>query len=191
MSIAVKQYRMEHAKIICTGSPGSGKTIIIGLLEAYGITCLPEIPRLIIEQQSNIENGILPQSNFPEFAQLVLQQMLTQYKQTSNRLIIYDRGIPDIVAYFKSQGKIAPQNIQQHAHNTSYYPKVFMFPPWKEIYKKDGARYESYKDALAIHKALVDVYKSLGYSIIVVPKVDKQDRLEFVLNHLKADKLIE
>jgi predicted ATPase len=174
-------------KIVFTGCPGAGKTSVIDYLKKVGVKSFPEAPRFIIAQQSRIENGILPQEDFSGFSQLVFKEMLLQYNQPAPEITIYDRAIPDVVAYFESRGEEPPANILRMAQTLKYAPRVVMFPPWKEIYAKDSVRYESFDEAQKIAESLVVVYRSLGYTLIDVPKTSVQERAAFIVDALQIE----
>lgn len=48
---------------IISGGPGSGKTTLLEALGNEGYDVYPEIPRLLIEEQSKLEGGVLLGSN--------------------------------------------------------------------------------------------------------------------------------
>ena len=62
------------------------------------------------------------------------------------------------------------------------YTDVFLLPPWKQIYKTDCGRFESFDDVLQIHEHLKNTYKSLGYNITEVPFGTVEERTNFILN---------
>uniref|UniRef100_UPI00404967D2 AAA family ATPase n=1 Tax=Flavobacterium sp. TaxID=239 RepID=UPI00404967D2 len=64
------------------------------------------------------------------------------------------------------------------------YTKVFMLPPWEEIYVSDKERYESYEQALEIHEHLKQTYTNFGYKIVEVPKDTVEKRAAFILNKI-------
>ena len=175
---------MLNHRIIFTGSPGAGKTSVMDYLKNRGLRCLPEVPRLIIEQQQQLKNGILPQRNFEAFVELVYKEMLEQYHLLTTETLVFDRAIPDVTAYFISQGKEVPEVYLKGAKTLRYNTKVLFFEPWEDIYTKDGIRYESFEQATKISSNLKIVYLDLGYSVIQVPQVEIPQRAEFVLEQL-------
>ena len=62
--------------IIITGGPGAGKTTLINALGDMGYPTFAESSRQLIEEQSQIENGILPWLDLPGFAELCLGVMI-------------------------------------------------------------------------------------------------------------------
>lgn len=64
------------------------------------------------------------------------------------------------------------------------YTKVFVLPPWEEIYESDEARYENYDQAKLIYTHLQETYSNYGYQLIVVPKGTVEERVNFILQNL-------
>lgn len=179
-------YETMLNKIIFTGGPGFGKSSVLKALEGDGITCIPEAPRQLLVEQSQLANGILPQKDFKTFAMLVLDRMVDQYKSSPPGLCIFDRGIPDIIAYLTYAGFEIAEEIKNIVHEHPYNSTILFFPPWKEIYETDGVRYESYDQARQIGEHLKTTYSKLGYQIIEVPKMSVEQRVRFVYQHFPS-----
>jgi len=65
-----------------------------------------------------------------------------------------------------------------------YHRKVFIFPPWDEIYENDIDRKQDFNEAVAIYHEMVSAYNKFGYDLIEVPKVSIKERAEFIINKL-------
>jgi predicted ATPase len=63
-------------------------------------------------------------------------------------------------------------------------PHISLTPPWPEIYLTDSERRHGFNTALTEHSRLVEVYPSLGYDLVVLPKVGVADRANLVLTML-------
>jgi predicted ATPase len=61
------------------------------------------------------------------------------------------------------------------------YTKIFILPPWEEIYVSDDERYENYEQAKLIYNHLTETYQNYGYSLIEVPKASVEKRIHFIL----------
>ena len=66
-----------------------------------------------------------------------------------------------------------------------YHHRVFLTPPWPEIYTKDEERQHGLDDAIAEYDRLLDAYSRLGYQTILLPKIGISDRADFVLSQLR------
>jgi predicted ATPase len=65
-----------------------------------------------------------------------------------------------------------------------YHRRVFLAPPWPEIYVTDSERRHSLDAGIAEYQRLVDAYPALGYDVTILPKVGVAERAEFVLRTL-------
>ncbi|WP_298526210.1 ATP-binding protein [uncultured Christiangramia sp.] len=177
---------MKTMKIVITGGPGTGKSSIIHELEAKGENCIHEISRQVTleAQRDGIDQLFLEQPLL--FSEKLLEGRLNQFKEASNssaNRIFLDRGLPDVVAYMDYFNTVYPEifnaTCEEHA-----YDKVFILPPWMEIYKSDNERYETYEEAVRISEYLYDTYRRFGYSPIEIPKLSVAERTKFILNQL-------
>lgn len=177
---------MQNKKIVITGGPGTGKSSIITHLESHGHHCLHEVSRQItIEaQQQGIEQLFLERPLL--FSEKLLEARIQQHleaSQLSKDHIFLDRGIPDVVAYMDYLGTPYPSEFTLACQNHEY-DRIYILPPWKEIYTSDNERYESFEQALVIHEHLKNSYITYGYNPIVVPTGTIENRSSFILNSL-------
>ncbi len=177
---------MSKEIIVIIGGPGTGKsTIIDGLIEK-GFCCYPEISREITLEAKNqgieqlfLENPLL-------FSELLLEGRKNQFKnalEETNKIVFIDRGIPDILAYMHYIGDSYPPHFDL-ACRENVYTKIFILPPWEEIYVSDEARYENFEQAKLIHNHLSETYKNYGYELIEVPKDTLDKRILFILDQI-------
>lgn len=175
---------MNKELIVITGGPGTGKTTIINGLIEKGYSCFPEISREIINdaRKQGIEQLFLEKPLL--FSELLLEgrkKQFIQAKEHSENLIFLDRGIPDILAYMHYIGDSYPSFFDEECR-INKYTKVFLLPPWEEIYQSDEQRYENFEQAKLIYNHLKETYENYGYELIEVP-VDVQDkRILFILD---------
>ncbi|WP_300436049.1 ATP-binding protein [Christiangramia sp.] len=178
---------MKNRKIVITGGPGTGKSSIIHKLEEKGEKCLHEISRQVTleAQKEGIAQLFLEKPLL--FSEKLLEGRLKQYTEASefgSDHIFLDRGLPDVVAYMDYFNTEYPQVFEKTCQNNRY-DKVFILPPWKEIYISDNERYESFEEALKISSYLYSTYKRYGYEPIEVPKLKVEDRTNFILDKIE------
>ncbi|MDN3700535.1 AAA family ATPase [Vibrio artabrorum] len=169
--------------IIITGGPGAGKTTLIDALGDIGFPIFAESSRQLIEQQSQLENGILPWLDLPGFARLCLTVMSEQKDQANQHPIaLLDRAIPDICGYL-SQARLEIDEAYREA-SQGYHRQVLFCRPEASIYVQDDVRPYPFEEALEIHHALVTVYQELGYETVEVPFMSVKERVQFVEQYL-------
>ncbi|GMQ45149.1 AAA family ATPase [Vibrio sp. 10N] len=167
---------------IISGGPGSGKTTLLEALGELGHKTFPEIPRLLIEQQSQLDDGVLPWTQLGRFADMCFQEMIKQRDSAtqSTQLIFVDRAIPDVCAYLGFGKLPVPDYIYSEA-NKGYQPIALFCKPTPETYVQDEVRPYPFEEALSIHQALYLQYQSLGFQVIEIPLMSVEQRVEFVL----------
>ncbi|KFB00086.1 MULTISPECIES: AAA family ATPase [Vibrio] len=172
----------RHSPFIITGGPGSGKTTLLDALAARDCKTFEEVPRKLIEEQSKLENGILPWNQLAAFAELCFKDMMNQRQaaSTSDQLSFLDRAIPDICAYLTFGNEPVPPRVTEQA-KLGYQPLAFTCEPNTATYVQDDVRPYPFEEALEIHRQLIEQYQSLGYRCISVPFLKLEQRVEFVL----------
>jgi predicted ATPase len=67
-----------------------------------------------------------------------------------------------------------------------YHHRVFVAPPWPEIYVTDRERRHGLDRALAEYYRLLEVFPSFDYEVSILPKTGVTERADFVLRALMA-----
>jgi len=168
--------------IAITGAPGSGKTTLMREFAIRGITCIEEPARQLIAEQRAIGGNALPEKDPSLFVEHLLSQSIQNFQSSieSDNLILFDRGIPDVIAYARwynlSLGKI-----QKACQDMRYRQQVFLLSPWEEIYSTDEERKMTFEQTIIFHEYLKDAYRSAEYQLIEVPQSSIEDRCKFML----------
>jgi len=97
-------------------------------------------------------------------------------------LVFFDRGIPDLVGYHPMMGGRTPPHFVAAAERFRYRRRVFVAPPWPEIYVNDAERKQDFAEAIRSYDAVVDAYESCGYELVALPKSTVDERVDFVLS---------
>jgi predicted ATPase len=171
--------------IILTGAMGSGKSTVLKLLKASGLTVVDEPARQILAEQRSIEDEGIPEVNPKLFTQLLLSRAIYQYRQMQNNYnkVIYDRGVPDNIAYARLFN-LTYLPAHHAAKLYRYDTKVFIFPAWEAIYETDDERTMSFSLAKAFGEEVRKVYLEYGYTLIDVPCVSPKERMQFILERI-------
>ncbi len=185
---------MKSKKVVITGGPSTGKTVIIQQLEAYGYTCFHEIVRsmtLEAKKKGNPESFITNPLAFVkdpfEFNQKILSGRMEQYSMSvniNNPFVFFDRGIPDVLAYMDYFDQSYTRDFEE-ACAANRYDKVVILPPWEKIYVSDNERLESFEEAIEIHEHLKRTYTRYDYEPILIPTGTVEERISLILKELK------
>ncbi|QDO95318.1 ATP-binding protein [Formosa sediminum] len=179
---------MNTKKIVITGGPGTGKSSIIHQLQKMGYSCLEEISRQVTLQarEDGVEQMFLTQPLL--FSERLLNGRVAQFNEANLSVepyIFLDRGVHDVLAYMDFIGDEYPQTFTNVCESL-VYDHVFILKPWKEIYKSDAVRYESFEEALKIHDCLVNMYERFNYTLIDVPFDTVENRADYILKEIKS-----
>ena len=173
-------------KVVLTGGPSTGKTSLIQRLDALGHECQHEISRQITleGQKRGIDQLFLKEPL--AFSRALFEGRKAQFiasEKSTQKQVFFDRGLPDVVAYMDYLDQPAPSSFLSDLDRYRY-DRVFILPPWDNIYVQDNERYESFEQGKIIHGFLLKCYTKLGYIPISVPGGSIEARLDFILSHL-------
>ena len=168
---------------VITGGPGSGKSTLIDALAGHGICTMPEAGRAIIRDQVAIGGEALPWSDRRAFAELMLGWEIRSYRAALSLSgpVIFDRGVPDVLGYLRLSDLPIPSHVERAAQAFRYHHRVFVAPPWPEIFALDAERKQSLQEARATYEVMIETYSALGYDLIPLPLDSVQKRVQFVL----------
>lgn len=120
------------------------------------------------------------------FSKLLLEGRSNQFAEANtykNSHIFLDRGLPDVLAYMDFFGSKYPDHFVKVCQD-HIYDWVFIVTPWKDIFKSDEVRYETFEQAEEIHEQLLRTYKKFGYQLIPIPFDTVEKRTDFILDSL-------
>jgi predicted ATPase len=120
------------------------------------------------------------------FSEMLLEGRKKQYQNAldePDKIVFIDRGIPDVLAYMRFIGDSYPDSFHD-ACVDHLYTKIFILPPWEEIFTSDKERYENFEQAKHIDLHLIETYKKYGYELIEVPKDTVANRILFILDEI-------
>lgn len=178
---------MPKQIIVIIGGPGTGKTTLLEALKDKGFSCFPEISREVIMEarKQGIEQLFLEKPLL--FSELLLEGRIKQFQNACKApgdIVFIDRGIPDVLAYMHYIGDSYPAFFDA-ACKDHKYSRIFILPPWEEIYTSDEARYETFEQAQLLYGHLRETYTGYGYELIEVPKDSVENRVNFILEKLQ------
>jgi predicted ATPase len=165
---------------VITGGPGSGKTSLIAALD--GIHRMPEAGRAIIQEEMAVGGSALPWKDPLAFAEKMLARDIAAWEAARELEgpVIFDRGIPDVVGYLQWSDLPVPAHLARAATEHRYNRRVFLAPPWPEIFIQDAERKQTLGEAEATCRIMRRVYAGLGYELVELPLVPIAERAVFV-----------
>jgi predicted ATPase len=189
--------RLNPKKIVITGGPSTGKTSLIERLGKEGYHCFPEVIRSMTLDAKN-EAGLSGFTTNPiavvrdplGFNRKIMEARMRHFEESTamaEPLVFFDRGLPDVLAYMDYfDQEYGPEFID--ALESYRYDSIFLLPMWQEIYTSDSERFESYEEAMEIHRQLHLTYTRFGYRVVEVPKDTIARRVAFIKDQLVREK---
>lgn len=176
--------------VLLSGCSGGGKSTLLAALAKRGFAVTEEPGRRIVKQQLEDAGDALPWVDMAKFAHRAIAMAVRDLADAQARsgVTFFDRGLIDAVAALHHvTGE--PISSDLIAANR-YHDEVFVTPPWPEIYHADPERRHGLQDALAEYDRLTTIFPKLGYKVRVLPKVDVEQRADFILRHLPRELLL-
>ena len=169
---------------VLTGGPGSGKTSLIEALQAKGFATAPEAGRGIIRDQMAIGGPALPWRDRALFAELMLSWELRSWQtaRAEPGPVFFDRGAPDTIGYLRLCGLPVPDHVATAAEKFRYARRVFVAPPWPEIFTQDEERQQTLDEAERTFRSVTSVYAELGYELVPLPLAPVEERAHFIID---------
>lgn len=176
-----------HTFYVLTGGPGSGKSALIEALQMKGYLCVEEVARQIIQEQVEIGGEALPWINRQLFTELMLSRSILTYnitRKNTSQITLFDRGVVDVLGYAQLENLVIKDHYLNAVKKFRYNKKVFIAPPWEEIYVNDKERKQSFKEAIRVHSFMVKCYIEAGYDLVELPKCSIEERADFLVRNL-------
>jgi predicted ATPase len=169
---------------ILTGAPGSGKTAILNAVRAQ-MRCIDEPAREVLAQQRASGGDGTPEQNPARFVDLLLQRSIANHVdgQSRNEPTLFDRGVPDCIAYAQILGT-DPMPSAQAAAVHRYSAVALVTKPWEEIYTTDDERKMTFAHTVEFQRFIELAYQICGYALVEVPRGPIEQRAAFVRTFL-------
>ena len=156
---------------VLTGGPGSGKSTLIEALRRAGYAGMLEAGRGIIRDQLAIEGRALPWREPILFAEMMLSWDVRSYRDAEqfSGPVFFDRSVVDVAGYLRLLGLPVPKHVEKAVELFHYNRKVFIAPPWEEIFEQDQARKQDFTEAVRTYETMVSIYIDKGYRLVELP----------------------
>jgi predicted ATPase len=172
--------------VVLSGGPGAGKTAILAELKQRGFHCAAEVARQIIQEQVRDGGDTLPWGDRQRYCRLMLKRSIDSFLEhvPSPATTFFDRGIPDTLCYSRLVGLSFEDEILEASQKYRYSRRVFLAPPWREIYATDAERKQSYNEAVRTYELMIEAYEDCGYEVVEIPKTSPKIRADFIVSML-------
>jgi predicted ATPase len=171
--------------VVISGCSGGGKSTALAELGQRGYATVEEPGRRIVRKEMVGEGSALPWVDTAAFLRRAIAMSLADRvsARTQEGWVFFDRGLVDAAAglqYLTGEAVLASLG---KTHR--YHRRVFLTPPWPEIYLTDPERRHGLDSAVAEYLRLLEIYPSLGYEVSILPKIGAAERADFILKALK------
>jgi predicted ATPase len=172
---------------VITGGPGSGKSTLLDGLQARGFAQSREAGRGIIQDQVAIGGRGVPWIDPAAFAELMLCWEMRSYRlaQGLSGTVFFDRGVLDVVGYVRLMKLPVPDYMEKAARTFRYNRRVFLAPPWQDIFTQDEERKQDFAEAVRTYESMVTTYRDYSYELLEIPRAPVHERVDFVLRSIQ------
>jgi len=180
----VREEEMDRFVVI-SGCSGGGKSTLLEEFRRRGYAVVEEPGRRIVREEMARGGTALPWVDAAAFARRAIEMALADREAAARHdgWVFFDRGLIDAAAALEHvTGEPALETFGR-AHR--YHDRVFLTPPWPEIYAADAERQHDLAAAEAEYARLLEAYPRLGYETVILPKVSVGARADFVLELMR------
>jgi len=171
--------------VVVSGCSGGGKSALLQELRRRGYATVEEPGRRIVKEQLLSGGTALPWIDGVAFARCCIVLARSDRKSAGRlqgRWVFFDRSLVDSSVALRHLTEEPVLSTIRRSHR--YHRRVFLAPPWPEIYVTDNERRHGLDAGVAEYQRLIDAYPALGYEVTILPKVGVGERAEFVLRTL-------
>ena len=170
--------------VIFSGCSGGGKSTLLQEIGGRGFRIVEEPGRRIVAKELADGGSSLPWIDPEAFARCAIDVSLQDIALIKDlcEWVFFDRGLIDAITALEFYtGELHNHDLdRQHKFHT----KVFLTPPWPEIYQRDSERQHDMNEAIQEYERLLLSYPKRGYELNILPKVSVIERANFVMEEL-------
>jgi predicted ATPase len=179
---------MSPHRIVISGCSGGGKSTLLAELARRGHRTLTEPGRDIVKSELASGGDALPWTNPQRFAERCIALAIEHLKASENDPVaFFDRSLIDAVSALEHMKLPVPEAAQRALEQRPYARRVFMTPPWPELFSTDAERRHSFEDATAEFKRLLVSYSRLGHETLLLPQRPVGERADFILGAIEKN----
>ncbi len=173
---------MTESFILLTGCSGGGKSTLLSSLAAQGFSTVPEPGRRIIVEEEARGGWALPWVDMEAFARRAIDVAMADLEtaQQLSGVVFFDRGLIDAAVALEHCGGARIEDTV--GEMLPYARRVFVVPPWRELFVNDSQRQHSFEAAVQEHHRLEQSLEKLGFVQYELPKVSVKERTNIILS---------
>lgn len=170
--------------VVISGCSGGGKSTLLAALGALGHAVVEEPGRRIVRAARGGDRGPLPWVDLAAFARRALALSLEDRRAMADEpgWVFYDRGLVDAAVALSTATGLAIGDLLEGT--PPYHGRVFLAPPWPDLFREDAERRHDLAAAIAEHERLAAAYPALGYEVVTLPRLPVEARADFLLAQL-------
>jgi predicted ATPase len=167
--------------VAVSGCSGGGKSALLDEMATRGYAVFPEPGRQVVKEELLVGGDALPWTDELRFAERCIARAAYFFNMARPETgpVLFDRSIVDVVAALERRGAV-PAHCAAAARAYRYGPRVFLVPPWRELFAADPERRHGFEAAVAEYEGLLRAYPAHGYTTLVVPKASVSERADFL-----------
>lgn len=169
--------------VTISGCSGGGKSTLLSELARRGYATVEEPGRRIVKQELASAGRALPWIDAEAFLHRAIAMAEHDCVEAAKHdgWVFFDRGLLDAALGLEF---LTREPALQALSGLRFNRRVFLTPPWPEIYCLDSERRHGLDEAIAEYKQKLGAYRALGYDPILLPKISVSERADFVLSSL-------
>ncbi len=170
--------------VVVSGCSGGGKSTLLAELARRGHAVVEEPGRRIVRQEQAGDGAALPWVDLAAFARRAIDMARADRAAMAGGRgwVFFDRGLVDAAAALA----FATGEPAWPGDDERYHARVFLTPPWRDIYVGDPERPHDWDAAVAEYDRLATAYAALGYELCVLPRRSVADRADRILATLSG-----
>lgn len=172
---------MNKGLVVISGCSGGGKSTLLAELKTRGYAVIEEPGRRIIGEEIASGGKALPWVDLAAFLRRAINMALADRAAAASHAgwVFFDRGLVDAASALEA---LTGEPILRPLCMTHrYHSRIFIAPPWPEIYVTDADRKHGFDAAVAEYDRLMAAFPTLGYEVISLPKTAAAHRADFLL----------
>lgn len=175
-----------NRRVVISGCSGGGKSTLLVELERRGFRVVQEPGRRVVQAELRDRGNALPWTDLQAFLHKVVAVACDDIAVVgeTDDWVFFDRGLVDAAAALRHLGVEPRHGLTDLSR--CYHQRVFLAPPWPEIYVQDAERRHGLETATAEYTRLLDAYPALGYHMSMLPKTPVAQRADFLVKMLRG-----